>query len=319
LRVAFAGTPPFAAKALEAIAAAGHEIPLVLTQPDRPAGRGLRVSPSAVSDVAERLGIALLKPATLKDPATQERLRGASLDAMVVAAYGLLLPAAVLEIPRLGCLNIHASLLPRWRGAAPIQRAILAGDRRTGISIMRMDAGLDTGPVLLEESLDIAADDTTGSLTASLAALGAATIVKALAELPRLQPRPQDNGLATHAPKVTKADAPIDWREPSVQVHRRIRALNPVPGAETRLGAEAVKVWEAEPAEAVGAPGEIVVCDARRLVVACGQGALALLRVQRPGGKPVTGPELARGLRLQAGTRLVSPDGPAAKPLTQKT
>jgi methionyl-tRNA formyltransferase len=319
LRVVFAGTPLFAAAALEAIADAGHHIPLVLTQPDRPAGRGLRLSPSAVSAAAERLGIPVLKPATLKDPVAQERLREATPEVMVVAAYGLLLPAAVLGIPRLGCLNIHASLLPRWRGAAPIQRAILAGDARTGISIMQMDAGLDTGPVLLEEAVDIAPHDTTGSLTASLAALGATAIVKALADLPRLQPRPQHDGRATHAPKVTKADAPIDWREPSLQVQRRIRALNPAPGAETRLGSDVLKIWEAHPAEGNGVPGEIVVCDARRLVVACGEGALDILRAQKPGGKPVTGPELARGLRLQTGARMVTPDGPVVKPLTQKT
>lgn len=319
MRVAFAGTPPFAATALEAIAAAGHEIPLALTQPDRPAGRGLRLSPSAVCAVAERLGIPLFKPATLKDPAAQEQVRAATPDVMVVAAYGLLLPPAVLEIPRLGCLNIHASLLPRWRGAAPIQRAILAGDARTGISIMQMDAGLDTGAVLLEEPLDVSARDTTGTLTASLATLGAAAIVKALAELARLQPRPQDNARATHAPKVTKADAAIDWRESSVQVDRRIRALNPAPGAETRLASEVLKLWEALPVEARGAPGEIVVCDARRLVVACGEGALEVRRIQKPGGKPVTGPELARGLRLETGMRMVSPAGPVANPLTQKT
>ena len=318
MRVAFAGTPPFAATALEAIAAAGHSIALVLTQPDRPAGRGMRLTASAVSESAERLGLAVFKPATLKDPAAQQRLREADADVMIVAAYGLLLPPAVLDLPRHGCINIHASWLPRGRGAAPIQRAILAGDDRTGVSIMQMDAGLDTGPVLLEESLVITPRDTTSSLTQSLAALGAQAVVKALAALPDLRPQPQDSSRSTHAPKITRADAAIDWAETNLQVDRRVRAFNPAPGAETRLGEETLKLWEAVPVEGRGAPGEILVCDGKRLVIACGSGAVEVRRAQRPGGKPVTGPELARGLRLGVGVRMVSPAGPASKPLTQK-
>ena len=299
--------------------AAGHVVPLVLSQPDRPAGRGMRLTPSAVAEAADRLRLPVLKAPTLKDAGAQEALRDARLDVMVVAAYGLLLPAAVLEIPRLGCLNIHASLLPRWRGAAPIQRAILAGDARTGISIMQMDVGLDTGPVLLEESVEISPVDTTGSLTRSLAAMGAQAIVKALEQLAGLRARPQDPRQATHAPKVTKGEAPIDWRETSMQIERKVRALNPAPGAEARLAEETIKVWEAISTDARGQPGEIVFSDAKHLVVACGSGALELKRVQRAGGKPVSGPELARGLRIEAGMRMVSTAGPPTKPLTQKT
>jgi methionyl-tRNA formyltransferase len=317
LRVAFAGTPPFAATALEAIAAAGHDIPLVLTQPDRPAGRGMRLASSAVSQSAEQLGLEVFKPATLKDDAAQERLRKANADVMVVAAYGLLLPPAVLDIPPRGCINIHASLLPRWRGAAPIQRAILAGDSRTGVSIMQMDVGLDTGPVLLEESLEISPRDTTGSLTLSLAALGAKAIVRALADLSALRPRPQDSSRATHAPKVTRAEAEIDWSESNVQVDRRVRAFNPAPGAQSRLGEEVLKLWETQPVDGGGEPGEVMVRDGK-LVVACGSGAVEVKRAQRAGGKPALGPELARGLRMEAGARMVSPAGPAAKSLTQK-
>ena len=318
MRVAFAGTPPFAAAALEALAASGHEIPLVLTQPDRPAGRGMRLTPSAVSVAAERLGFPVAKYPTLRDAAAQAALRAARLDVMVVAAYGLLLPAEVLEIPARGCINIHASLLPRWRGAAPIQRAILAGDMRTGVSIMQMDPGLDTGPVLLEEAIDIHPEDTTGTLTEALAALGARAVVAALAKLGELQPRAQDAARATHAPKVTKGEAVIDWTQPAEAIGRRIRAFNPAPGAETRLGDETVKIWEARPVEAAGAPGEIVVCDGQRVVVACGEGGLELRRVQRAGGKPVTAAELARGARWAKGTRFQNLNPVFAKPLMPK-
>lgn len=318
MRVAFAGTPPFAAVALEALAASGHEIVIVLTQPDRPAGRGMRLTPSAVAQAAERLGFPVAKYASLRDAPAQAALRDVGPDVMVVVAYGLLLPPEVLQIPKRGCINIHASLLPRWRGAAPIQRAILAGDTRTGVSIMQMDAGLDTGPVLLEESIDIAADDTTGSLTQSLAKIGANAVVTALNRLGDLRPMPQEGSRALHAPKVAKSEAAIDWTEPSEAVGRRIRAFNPAPGAESRLGDELVKIWEASPFEASGQPGEIVICDGRRVVVACGRGALELRRVQRSGGKPVTAVELARGSRLAKGSRFQSANPDFAKPLMPK-
>jgi len=303
LRVAFAGTPHFAATALEAIRASGHDVVLVLTQPDRPAGRGMRLTASAVAGSATRGSIPVLKPTSLRDDSIRQALREANLDAMVVAAYGLLLPQAVLDIPRHGCINIHASLLPRWRGAAPIQRAILAGDRQTGVSIMRMDAGLDTGPTLLAEPVDIGATDTTGTLTHALAEAGARLIVKALDALDTLRPVPQDSALATLAPKIAKAEAVVDWRQPNDAIERQVRAFNPVPGAETRLGSDGIKIWEAAPSSLSGVAGEILVCDSRSIVVACGRGAIELRRVQRAGGKPVSGPELARGLRLAPGAR----------------
>jgi methionyl-tRNA formyltransferase len=301
LRVAFAGTPPFAVTALEAIVAAGHRVALVLTQPDRPAGRGMRLTPSAVAQAAERLGLTTFKPPALRDAASQGVLLDATADVIVVAAYGLMLPPAVLAMPRRGCINIHASLLPRWRGAAPIQRAILAGDRETGISIMRMEAGLDTGPVLLAKQLAITQDDTTGTVTEALARLGADLITRALEAIDTLQPQPQDPALATYAPKVAKAEASIDWRDAALDIHRRIRAFNPAPGAETRFGADVVKIWEAALVPASGAPGEVIVSDGRQLVVACGSGALQLQRVQRAGGKPVSATEFARGIRIPRG------------------
>ena len=304
MRVAFAGTPPFAATALEAIAASGHAVPLVLTQPDRPAGRGMRMTASAVSGVASRLGIPTLKLSTLRDDAAQRALRDASPDVMVVAAYGLLLPPAVLEIPRHGCINIHASILPRWRGAAPIQRAILAGDERTGVSIMQMEAGLDTGPVLLVEEIPIRAADTTGTLTDALAKLGARLVVEALRSLDSLSSVAQDSTVATYAAKVAKAEAAIDWTRPSDAIERQVRAFNPAPGAETRFGPDTIKVWEARSLAQSGRPGEVVACDAKRVVVACGKGSLELLRVQRAGGKPGAAAELARGLRLSNGAVL---------------
>jgi methionyl-tRNA formyltransferase len=307
LRVVFAGTPPFAAQALEALAAAGHEIALVLTQPDRPAGRGLKLTPSAVALAAERRGLPLHKPRSLKDEAAVLPLRALSPDVMVVAAYGLLLPQPVLDIPARGCLNIHASLLPRWRGAAPVQRAILAGDRVTGISIMQMDAGLDTGPVLAVAEIPIAADDDAGALTARLAALGAESIVSALQELPRLVPRPQDNASATYAAKITPVEAVLDWTRAAEELARHVRAFNPVPGAFTRLGGEVVKVWQAAPSAGEGEPGRVLRDASGGLTVACGRGALELRLVQRAGGRRIAGSEFARGAKLGEGARFDAP------------
>ncbi|HUQ28051.1 MAG TPA: methionyl-tRNA formyltransferase [Usitatibacter sp.] len=303
MRVAFAGTPPFAATALEAIRAAGHAVSLVLTQPDRPAGRrGLRLTPSAVATTATSGGLDVIKPTTLRDPAAQQALREAAPEVLVVAAYGLLLPNEVLVIPRLGCINIHASLLPRWRGAAPIQRAILAGDLATGISIMQMDQGLDTGPVLLARSLPIASSDTAGSLTQALAALGAELVVEALACLDALAPAPQDAALATHAPKIAKAEAALDWNDSATNLERRVRAFNPAPGAETRFAGETIKVWEAHVTSGTGMAGQVISADVHGVVVACGTGALVLKQVQRAGGKSLRAGEFARGARLAAGT-----------------
>jgi methionyl-tRNA formyltransferase len=306
LRVVFAGTPPFAARALEALLATGHDVALVLSQPDRPAGRGMKLSPSAVSQLAAQRGIETLKPDSLKRGDAPDRIKAAAADVMVVAAYGMLLPPPVLAIPPRGCLNIHASLLPRWRGAAPIQRALLAGDADTGISIMRMEAGLDTGPLLLERHLAIGARDTTGTLTDALAALGAEAIVEALASLDRLPAVAQDAAAATYARKVAKADARIDWTQPNAAIDRQVRAFDPAPGAETRLGGETLKIWRAEPAAGSGAPGEVLRSEGAQLVIACGVGALALLEVQRPGGKRMPVRDFLRGARVDRGALLES-------------
>ena len=295
LRVVFAGTPPFAARSLEAIVAAGHEVALALTQPDRPAGRGMRLASSAVAQSAQRLGIPLLKPASLKQGDAAARIRSVAPDAMVVAAYGLLLPESVLAIPKRGCLNVHASLLPRWRGAAPIQRALLAGDSLTGVSIMQMDAGLDTGAVLLETAHPIGARDTTGSLTEALSRLGAEAIVTALEMLDSLTPRAQSHQDATYAPKITKAEARIDWSQSSRAIDRRVRAFDPTPGAETAFLGESLKIWEAEPIAGKGPAGEVIEGGDARLVIACGEGALSILRVQRPGGKRMAIGDFLRG------------------------
>lgn len=299
MRVVFAGTPDFAARALEAIAAAGYVIPLVLTQPDRPAGRGLKLASSAVARAAAALSIPVVKPASLRVPEALEPLRAAHGDVMVVAAYGLLLPRAVLDLPPGGCLNIHASLLPRWRGAAPIHRAILAGDDRTGISIMRMDEGLDTGPVLFEAAIAIGARETTGALTAKLASLGAEAIVAALKALGTLAPRPQDASLATYAAKVSKAEARLDWSRHPAELDRQVRAFDPSPGAEALVQGEVLKVWAADPiAEGRGIPGSVLHAEGDDLMIACGTGALALRIVQRPGGRKMSAAEFLRGSAL---------------------
>ena len=297
LRVAFAGTPEFAAVALAAIHAAGHAVPLVLTQPDRPAGRGMKLTPSPVKQLALDLGVAVAQPRSLRldgkfpDEAEAGRavLESARPDVLVVAAYGLILPQWVLDLPRLGCLNIHGSLLPRWRGAAPIHRAIEAGDTATGITIMQMDAGLDTGDMLLVEREPIQFDDTTGLLHDRLAALGARLVVHALADAAAgtLRPLPQPSAGVTYAHKIAKAEAAIDWRLPADVIERRVRAFDPFPGASFQAHGETIKLWRAQPERlaAAAAPGTVVTVDAQHAVVACGDGALALLDVQRPGGK----------------------------------
>jgi methionyl-tRNA formyltransferase len=304
LRVVFAGTPAFAAKALAAIHGAGHEIPLVLTQPDRPSGRGLRLAPSAVAQWAGAHGLPVAKPASLNSAESVELIRAAAADVMVVAAYGLILPRAVLEAPRWGCLNIHASILPRWRGAAPIQRALLAGDRETGVCIMQMDQGLDTGPVLLERRVQIDPGATTGTLTESLAELGAAAILRALEGLPGLVAQPQPAAGATYAPKITKAEAPIDWKLPAAVIDRQVRALNPAPGAETTLGGDRLKVWRAGLANESGTAGEVLHFCNNRLVIGCGSGALELLEIQRPGGRRLAIADFLRGVALSKGMAL---------------
>jgi methionyl-tRNA formyltransferase len=304
LRVVFAGTPHFAVQALAALHGAGHDIALVLTQPDRPSGRGLRLAASPVGLWAEDHGLRVAKPSSLREEGAQESLRSAAPDVMVVGAYGLILPPAVLAIPVRGCLNIHASLLPRWRGAAPVQRALLAGDVETGISIMQMEAGLDTGPVLSEIRTPILASDTAGILTDRLSALGASAIVEALANPDRLISRPQDSSKATYASKVGKADTRIDWSWPAAAVDRQVRAFNPSPGAETSLLGEPLKVWRAVPAEGSESPGKVLQSRNNRLVIACKVGALELLEIQRPGGRRMAASEFLRGVALAEGQEL---------------
>jgi methionyl-tRNA formyltransferase len=303
MKLIFAGTPQFAAVALNALLTTGFEIALVLTQPDRPAGRGLRTLPSAVKALAIKHQLPLAQPVNLKEPETQARLRAAGADAMVVAAYGLIVPATVLTVPLRGCLNIHASLLPRWRGAAPIQRALLAGDAETGITIMQMDAGLDTGAILLQERVMIKDDDNAQSLRDRLAELGARCIVRALHERP--SPRVQENAAATYARKISKAEALIDWSLGARVICRQIRAFNPAPGASTLLDGALLKVWRAEPESAPAAPwGSVVSAGASGVLVAAADGGVKITELQKAGGKRLSAGAFLGGAMLIPGTRL---------------
>jgi len=318
MRVVFAGTPAFAAEALRALHAAGFELPLVLTQPDRPAGRGMKLQPSPVKQFALAQGLAVAQPRSLRldgrfpedAAAARAVLQAAAPDVMVVAAYGLILPPWVLALPPLGCLNIHASLLPRWRGAAPIQRAVEAGDAETGITIMQMDAGLDTGPMLLRAVEPIGPQDTTATLHDRLATLGARLIVQALrdAAAGRLRPQPQPAEGVSYAHKIAKAEAAVDWRQPAAALARRARAFDPAPGLHFALGGEPVKLWRAAAVAGAGTPGRVLDAPAGRCVVACGEGALELLELQRAGGRRVSAAQFLAGHPLPPGTRL----GPAA-------
>jgi methionyl-tRNA formyltransferase len=307
MRIVFAGTPAFAASALRALIGAGHEVALVLTRPDRPAGRGLKLAGGEVKQLAEQSGLPLLQPQTLNDAKLQARLHSAGAQAMVVAAYGLILPRAVLELFSSGCINIHASLLPRWRGAAPVQRAILAGDSDTGISIMRMEEGLDTGPVYLMKHTPIAAQDTAGTLHDKLAALGASCIVEALPGISdgTLAAVPQDQAGATYAPKIAKAEAAIDWRRDALEVVRQVRAFDPFPGAYSMLRREPLKVWRAVAGpSSAAAPGTVLRADTEGIVVACGKGTLRATELQRAGGRRLAAADFLRGISLAAGERL---------------
>lgn len=301
MRLIFAGTPEFAAQALDAILAAGHEVVLVLTQPDRPSGRGMALRASPVKQRALAAGIDVFQPPTLRDAAAQERVRAVGAEAMVVAAYGLILPQVVLDMPRFGCINIHASLLPRWRGAAPIQRAILAGDAETGVCIMQMEAGLDTGPVLLSGKLPITADDTAASLHDRLAALGAGLIVDVLARLP-MPSCPQPEAGVTYAAKIEKGEAPLDWRLPASQLARQVRAFNPFPGALGSYQATPIKVWNAHVCEAAGMPGSVLAVDKSGVVVACGEGSLCLSELQKAGGKRLPVAQFLAGMPIAIGS-----------------
>jgi methionyl-tRNA formyltransferase len=292
MRVGFAGTPEFAARALGAIVAAGFDVPLVLTQPDRPKGRGMKADPSPVKRLALERGIAVAQPSSLKPRDAKAPLFAVPLDVLVVAAYGLILPQDVLDWPRHGCLNIHASLLPRWRGAAPIQRALLAGDAQTGISIMRMDAGLDTGPVVATAVVPVALRETAQTLHDKLVVAGASAMVATLDQLRRehrLDEVAQPAQGATYASKIERSEATIDWSEPAQTIDRKIRAFNPTPTARTTLAGEPIKIWNAEPAAGrFGAAGCVVQADARGIVVACGQGALVVRELQRSGARRLT-------------------------------
>ena len=306
LRIAFMGTPDFAVPALAAIAAAGHTVPAVYTQPPRPAGRGKKPRPSPVALEAERLGLEVRTPAGLKDVAEQDAFAALDLDMAIVAAYGLILPQPILDAPRLGCVNIHASLLPRWRGAAPIQRAIWAGDMETGISIMRMEAGLDTGPVYTQRRIDIGADGVAGSVHDALAALGAEMIVPAIEGIVAgtLAATPQPEAGVTYAKKVDKAETAIDWTQPADAVDRQVRALSPFPGAWFAHDGQRVKVLAGAVVSGDGTPG-LVLDD--RLTVACGKAAYRPAKVQRAGKAAMSVEELLRGFPVPKGTQLMGP------------
>ena len=305
MNVLFAGTPEFAARCLEALLKSRHRVIGVITQPDRPAGRGFALAPSPVKKLASARGIQLTQPESLRDAQAQAELKHFRADVIVVAAYGLILPRPVLELPRDGAINIHASLLPRWRGATPIERAILAGDRHTGVSIMQMDDGLDTGPVLMQEEIPILEDDTMGTLRDRLAELGAKLIVQALDALQAgvIKATPQSAEGVTYAAKLEKREARVDWRKGALTVNRQVRALNPSPGADARVRRVELKIWRCATATGRGNAGEILSIGPDGLCVACGEGALVITELQRSGGKRLRAADFLRGFPLTAGER----------------
>lgn len=311
MKIVFAGTPDFSVAPLNALIQAGHTICATLTQPDRPAGRGRKLAASPVKKVSVEHEIPVLQPQTLKDAAIVQQLADYNADVMVVVAYGLILPQTVLALPRYGCLNIHASLLPRWRGAAPIQRAIEAGDAETGITIIQMDAGLDTGDMLLKKPLALAADICANELHDQLSVLGAAAIVEAIAMLPLAanQAQPQEHALATYAAKLSKAEATIDWHAPAAQIHAQIRAFNPWPVAQSQWGNSLFRIWESALPEAsmdstnsAKAPGTVLAATKDGIRVATGQGDLLLKRLQLPGGKPLSAEQLLNAHSIPEGS-----------------
>ena len=301
LRIVFAGTPEFAAAHLQALLEAGLNIIAVYTQPDRPAGRGHKLTASAVKQLALQHELPVYQPPTLRDAEAQQELAALQADLLVVVAYGLILPQAVLDMPRLGCINSHASLLPRWRGAAPIQRAIEAGDSETGVTVMQMEAGLDTGPMLLKSHTPIQPEDTGGSLHDRLAEIGPPAVLQAIEGLAAgtLQGEVQDDSLATYAHKLGKADARIDWSRPASELALMIRAFNPWPLAHALWQAQPLKVWSAAVEQGSGQPGAILDCSKQGLLVACGEQALRLTRLQLPGGKPLAFADLYNARRDQ--------------------
>ena len=305
-KIIFAGTPDFARASLSALVDAGYSPVAVLTQPDRPAGRGKKVTASAVKVYALEQDIPVWQPASLRDQQVVDDIAELKPDLMIVAAYGLILPQAVLDIPRMGCINVHASLLPRWRGAAPIQQAILNGDKETGICLMQMEAGLDTGPVYASASIDIGTDETAGELHDRLAILGGELLVDTLPAVLQgaLEPVVQDDEAASYAAKIRKHDAVIDWSAPADEIHRKIRAYNPVPGAAFDFGGERIKCWKADVLDDVEGPGGVVLqAGKERIDVTFGRGALRLLEVQRPGRRRISAAEFAAQTSL-SGKRL---------------
>ena len=311
MKLAFAGTPDFAAVILDALIGSGHSIVAVFTRPDSRSGRGKRITESAVKRRAAAAGIAVHQPRTLRSSAAEEALSTLALDALVVAAYGLLLPESLLAIPRLGCINVHASILPRWRGAAPVQHAILAGDAHSGVSIMQMDTGLDTGPVLASRNCAIAPDDTAGSLTSRLAELGTSTLLDTLRTLESgaIEPRPQNETCATFAPKLSKSQAAVDWSRPAVAIERAVRAFDPWPVAHTYRAGESTplfRIWRAGLAggDTAHRPGTVLRCDDSGVLVATALDALQITEIQPPGARRMSAAEFARGRRLAPGTLL---------------
>ena len=298
-RLVFAGTPAFAARHLEALLQAGQPVAAVLTQPDRPSGRGKRLSASPVKQLAQAAGLPVLQPVSLKAPEDQGALRVLQPDLMVVVAYGLILPQAVLDIPRLGCLNVHASLLPRWRGAAPIQRAVEAGDTKSGVTIMQMEAGLDTGPMVEHAAIPLSMQETGGSLHDRLATVGAELLVDVIKDLPGklTGATPQDPSQATYAGKILKHEGDLNWCKPADTLARRVRAFNPSPGCFSHVAGERLKIWQATPCDVPphAPPGEILNANASGVVVACGTGGLRIDAARLPGGKALPVAELLRG------------------------
>jgi methionyl-tRNA formyltransferase len=306
MRIVFAGTPAFAARALAGLLDTGHEIALVLTQPERPAGRGLRARPGAVQEFAETHALPVYQPVDLKAPEALQRIAALRPDVLVVAAYGLILPQSVLDVAPHGALNVHASLLPRWRGAAPIVRALLSGDLETGITIMQMDAGLDTGPIILQRSLAIGPEDDAQTLHDRLASLGADLIVATLDALAdgRVSREPQPSAGAVYAPKIDKRETWLDWSRSAQDLERAVRAFRPAPVARTLIRGEAVRIWSSRVAQGLGEPGTVLAAGSAGLRVACGSGALEILELQRASGRRLAASEFLRGFALRAGERL---------------
>lgn len=299
LRLAFAGTPDFAAQHLRAVLRSHHETVAILTQPDRRAGRGKKIAVSAVKEVALEAALPVLQPPSLRDESVVEQISALNLDVLIVVAYGLILPSTVLAIPRYGCLNVHGSVLPRWRGAAPIQRAIEAGDGQSGVTIMRMDEGLDTGPILEVAACEIGPRMTSGDLYLRLADLGPPVLLNVLDSLPEVlaSAEAQDDSKATHAAKISKSEALIDWAEPANVLARRIRAFNPNPGCYSFLAGERVKFWQAQRSadRSSAAPGTIIRADGNGIFIACSDGVLVLDELQLPGGRAMSPAQLLQG------------------------